>query len=97
MRAPAAPHERFEPEPLVVTVPNCLTIVATALVVEVFPLVPDIRMIFLFRARSEIASGSSARRMRPGSVSPLLPMSLDANPALFATAIANASLGFATC
>src|ERR1019366_9096761 len=83
----AAPQARFDPDALVATGPSCETIATTALVVEVFPFVPEIKMTSLPRARSEIASGAILSKIRPGSVSPLLPNSLEAALTNLATAM----------
>ena len=88
----AAPQARFDPDPLVATSPSCETMLATARVVEVFPFVPEIRMTSFPAANNEIASGSIAKRIRPGRVSPLFPINFDAALALLATAIAKRSL-----
>ena len=70
VRAAATPRSRLDPETLVVTEPKPETILTNALVVEVFPFVPETQIIVRFFDSSEIARGLSFSRTHPAIVSP---------------------------
>jgi hypothetical protein len=57
MSVVAAPRSKFEPVEFVTVVPSVATILARAFVVEVFPLVPETKMIFRFLASATKALG----------------------------------------
>ena len=94
--AAATPRSRFEPDGLVATVPSLeiLEIIETrALVVDVFPFVPETQIIFLFLESSVIALGYRANRTRPEIVSPdLRRILLESKAANFAIRTAILSL-----
>jgi hypothetical protein len=68
--AAAIPRSRFEPDGLVATLPNLEITETKALVVEVFPFVPETQIIFLPLDNSIIALGNMANKTRPEIVSP---------------------------